>query len=112
AIPLGGETAAESYLRGDLILAAAKESGAGAIIPGYGFRSENAGFAAQCEAAGLAFAGPTAEQMRKFGLKHTSREIAGLAGVPLTPGTGLLSGLDEAVLAARDLGYPVMLKST
>jgi urea carboxylase len=59
AVSLGGQTAAESYLRGDLIIAAAKQTGAQAIIPGYGFLSENADFAAQCEAEGIAFVGPT-----------------------------------------------------
>lgn len=111
-ISLGGNSAAESYLRTDLILAAARNSGAQAIIPGYGFLSENAAFAEQCEAAGIAFCGPTPEQIRQFGLKHSSREIAEQAGVPLTPGTGLLGSLDEALSAAERLGYPVMLKST
>ncbi|WP_185268343.1 urea carboxylase [Halopseudomonas xiamenensis] len=112
AISLGGNSAADSYLRTDLILAAARESGAQAIIPGYGFLSENAVFAEQCEAAGIAFCGPTPQQIRQFGLKHSSREIAEQAGVPLTPGTGLLGSLDEALSAAEQLGYPLMLKST
>lgn len=112
AICLGGNTAAESYLKADLILAAAKETGAQAIIPGYGFLSENAKFCEQCEAEGIAFCGPTPAQIREFGLKHTSREIAEKAGVPLTPGTGLLGSIDEAVASAAQLGYPVMLKST
>lgn len=112
AVNLGGNTAAESYLQVDRILAAAKETGAQAIIPGYGFLSENAKFAEQCEAAGIAFCGPTPQQIREFGLKHTSREIAEKAGVPLTPGTGLLNSVEEAVSAAAQLGYPVMLKST
>src|SRR5690606_17144905 len=76
AICLGGDSAADSYLRGDLLLAAARQSGAQAIIPGYGFLSENAAFAEQCEAAGIAFCGPTPEQIRQFGLKHRAREIA------------------------------------
>ncbi len=112
AICLGGNTAAESYLKADLILAAAKETGAQAIIPGYGFLSENAGFCEKCEAEGIAFCGPTPAQIREFGLKHTSREIAEKAGVPLTPGTGLLNSIEEAVSSAAQLGYPVMLKST
>ncbi len=112
AICLGGNTAAESYLKADLILAAAKESGAQAIIPGYGFLSENAKFCEQCEAEGIAFCGPTPAQIRQFGLKHTSRELAEQAGVPLTPGTGLLASVEEATAAAATLGYPVMLKST
>ncbi|HTF83507.1 MAG TPA: biotin carboxylase N-terminal domain-containing protein, partial [Cellvibrio sp.] len=112
AVCLGGNTAAESYLQVDRILAAAKETGAQAIIPGYGFLSENVKFCEQCEAAGIAFCGPTPQQIREFGLKHTSREIAEKAGVPLTPGTGLLGSVEEAVSAAASLGYPVMLKST
>ncbi|WP_246797195.1 urea carboxylase [Burkholderia perseverans] len=112
AVPLGGNTAAESYLRADLIIAAAKQTGAQAIIPGYGFLSENAEFAARCEAEGIAFVGPTPQQMEQFGLKHAARELAEKAGVPLTPGSGLLADADCAREAARSIGYPVMLKST
>lgn len=112
AVALPGNTPAETYLRADLIVAAAKAQGAEAIIPGYGFLAENADFAEACEAAGIAFVGPTPEQIRRFGLKHTSREIAEAAGVPLVPGTGLLESLDEAIKAADRLGYPAMLKST
>lgn len=112
AVRLPGSTAAETYLRANLIIAAAKAEGASAIIPGYGFLSENADFAEQCEAAGIAFIGPTPDQIRKFGLKHASKEIAETAGVPLVPGTGLLSGLEEALSEADRIGYPVMLKST
>ncbi|THF65642.1 urea carboxylase [Pseudothauera nasutitermitis] len=112
AVALGGNSPAESYLRGERILEIAKETGAEAIIPGYGFLSENTEFAEQCAAAGIVFVGPTPDQVRRFGLKHTSREIAEAAGVPLTPGTGLLSDLDEARQAALEIGYPVMLKST
>ena len=112
AIALGGKTPAESYLRGERLLAIAKQTGAEAIIPGYGFLSENAGFAEQCATAGIVFVGPTPEQIRRFGLKHTSREIAAAAGVPLTPGSGLLKDLVAATEAARAIGYPVMLKST
>src|SRR5205823_2570608 len=82
------------------------------IHPGYGFLSENAEFAEACGGAGVVFIGPTPEQMRLFGLKHTAREIAETNGVPLLPGTGLLSSAGDAVEAARTIGYPVMLKST
>ncbi|HTV26877.1 MAG TPA: biotin carboxylase N-terminal domain-containing protein, partial [Xanthobacteraceae bacterium] len=109
---LPGNTPVETYLRGDLIIAAAQAHGAGAIIPGYGFLAENADFADSCEAAGIIFIGPTPEQIRSFGLKHTSRAIAETAGVPLVPGTGVLAGLNEAVAGAERIGYPVMLKST
>ena len=74
--------------------------------------SESAEFAEACEAAGIAFIGPTAAQIREFGLKHRARELAALAGVPMTPGTGLLESVEQAVTAAGRIGYPVMLKST
>ena len=112
AVALGGNTAAESYLRGDRILEIARQTGAEAIIPGYGFLSENAAFAEACEAAGIAFVGPTADQIRRFGLKHTARDLAVAAEVPLTPGTDLLQDVEAACLAAADIAYPVMLKST
>lgn len=112
AIALDGEKAADSYLRIDKILAAAKETGAQAIYPGYGFLSESAEFADACEDAGIVFIGPTAEQIREFGLKHRARELAAAAHVPMTPGTGLLDSLEQALEEAGRIGYPVMLKST
>ena len=112
AVNIGPAPARESYLMGDRMIAAALEHGAEAIHPGYGFLSENAEFAEACEAAGLVFIGPTPEQMRQFGRKHTARALAATANVPMAPGTGLLGGLDEAVIEAERLGYPVMLKST
>lgn len=112
AIALGGEKAADSYLRIDKILAAAAQTGAQAIYPGYGFLSESAEFAEACEAAGIAFIGPTPHQIREFGLKHRARELAAAANVPMTSGTALLNSLEEALAAAEQIGYPVMLKST
>ena len=112
AVLLGPAPVAESYLKIERILAAARETGAQAIHPGYGFLSENADFAEACENAGLAFVGPTPEQMRAFGLKHTARAIAEQHGVPLLPGTGLLADADAAAREAERIGYPVMLKST
>jgi urea carboxylase len=112
AIALGGVRPADSYLRIDKLIAACRESGAEAVFPGYGFLSESAEFAEACESAGVAFLGPTPLQIREFGLKHRSRELAAEAGVPLTPGTGLLSSLEEALREAERLRYPVMLKST
>ena len=112
AIALGGDKASDSYLRIDKILAAAQETGAQAIWPGYGFLSESLPFADACEKAGIAFVGPTAQQIGEFGLKHRARELAASAGVPMTPGTPLLSSLEEALSAADTIGYPVMLKST
>ena len=112
AISLGQGAAAGTYLAVDKILAAARESGAQAIHPGYGFLSENAAFAEACEAAGLAFVDPTPEQLRLFGLKHTARDLARQQGLPLLEGTDLLDSLAEALQAAASVGYPVMLKST
>lgn len=112
AWPLGEGAAAQTYLNREKILAIAQQIGAQAIHPGYGFLSENASFVAECEAAGLVFIGPTAEQMLTFGLKHKARELAQAAGVPLCPGTDLLQDLDAALQAAATIGYPVMLKST
>lgn len=112
AICIGAAPAKESYLKADTILEVAKQVGAQGIHPGYGFLSENAAFSEECEAAGIQFIGPTAEQMRLFGLKHTARELALKSNVPLLPGSSLLSGLEEAKLEAARIGYPVMLKST
>jgi urea carboxylase len=112
AVRLGPAPAAQSYLDVEKILAAARSTGAEAVHPGYGFLSENAAFAEACEAAGLAFIGPTPQQVRDFGLKHVARERARAIGVPLLAGTELLSGVDEARREAARLGYPVMLKST
>ncbi|WP_439894760.1 urea carboxylase [Pseudomonas syringae] len=109
---LGEGGAAGTYLAVDKILAIAKASGAGAIHPGYGFLSENAAFAQACEDAGIAFVGPTPEQLRVFGLKHTARALAKQHGVPMLEGTELLDSVDAALTAAEVIGYPVMLKST
>jgi urea carboxylase len=112
AVRLGPAPAKESYLDTDLVLKAAKDSGAGAIHPGYGFLSEDAAFARRCEDAGIVFVGPTPEQLELFGAKHTARAAAEAAGVPLAPGTGLLPSLGEALESAAVIGYPVMLKAT
>jgi urea carboxylase len=109
---IGPALAADSYLRQDTILAVARQCGAQAIHPGYGFLSENAGFAQACEDADIAFIGPSAQHMRAFGLKHTARELAEACQVPLLPGSGLLIDLAHAQQEAERVGYPVMLKST
>ncbi|WP_223446036.1 urea carboxylase [Pseudomonas sp. BF-R-19] len=109
---LGEGAAAGTYLAVDKILAIAKSSGATAIHPGYGFLSENAAFAEACEAVNIAFIGPTPEQLRVFGLKHTARALARQHGVPMLEGTELLDSLDAALLAGEQVSYPVMLKST
>ncbi|WP_370086610.1 urea carboxylase [Streptacidiphilus sp. MAP12-16] len=112
AVRLGPAAAKDSYLRADLVLQAALDTGAGAVHPGYGFLSEDADFARRVEDAGLVFVGPTPAQLEVFGAKHTARAAAEAAGVPLLPGTGLLPDLASALAAAADLGYPVMLKAT
>jgi urea carboxylase len=112
AVRLGPAPAAESYLNQEALLAACRESGAEAVHPGYGFLSESPEFCERLEAAGIAFVGPTAAQMRTFGLKHTARAAAEASGVPLLPGSGLLADVAEAERAAERIGYPLMLKST
>ena len=109
---LGEGGAAGTYLAVDKILAIAHSTGAKAIHPGYGFLSENAAFAQACEDAGIAFVGPTPEQLRVFGLKHTARALAKQHGVPMLEGTELLDSVEAALSAAAAIGYPVMLKST
>ncbi|WP_264877148.1 urea carboxylase [Vibrio agarivorans] len=112
AYSLGKGGASETYLEQDKIISIAKQSGAEAIHPGYGFLSENPKFVERCEQEGLVFLGPTAEQMRSFGLKHSARNIATQANVPLLPGTDLLNDKQQALEEAKRIGYPVMLKST
>ncbi|MEI6557866.1 MAG: urea carboxylase [Rhodospirillaceae bacterium] len=112
AVALGGDRPAESYLAIEKLIAACRTSGATLVFPGYGFLSESAAFAEACAGAGIAFMGPTPQQLRDFGLKHRARMLAAAAGVPVTPASGLLDSLDQALEAAADIGYPVMLKST
>ncbi|MDR4946776.1 urea carboxylase [Neobacillus cucumis] len=112
AILIGEGPAKDSYLNADLILQAAIDNGVDAIHPGYGFLSENADFARACREKGITFIGPTPEQMELFGLKHSAREIAVNANVPLLPGTSLITDLNTALLEAERIGYPIMLKST
>jgi urea carboxylase len=112
AIYIGDAPASQSYLNVDKILEVAKQTGANAIHPGYGFLSENADFCDLCESQGIAFIGPNSAQMRAFGLKHTARELAIEANVPLLPGSQLLADEAEALVEAERIGYPVMLKST
>jgi len=112
SVCIGPGPAAQSYLDAAKILEVARTTGAQAIHPGYGFLSENAAFAEACEAEGIAFLGPTPQQMRTFGLKHTAREAAQACGVALLPGTGILPSLEAALVEAGRIEYPVMLKST
>ncbi|BBZ07069.1 urea carboxylase [Mycolicibacterium doricum] len=112
AVRLGPASPTESYLRADAILAAAQATGAGLIHPGYGFLSEDADFAEAVQREGLVFVGPTPEQLRAFGTKHTARAAAKAAGVPLFAGSELLADATAALEAAEQIGYPVMLKPT
>ncbi|MEQ1670811.1 MAG: 5-oxoprolinase/urea amidolyase family protein, partial [Hyphomicrobium sp.] len=112
AVRIGPAPAAQSYLDVAAVLAAAKATGAEAIHPGYGFLSENTTFAEACAAAGITFIGPEPAHVRAFALKHTARELAAKAGVPLAPGSGLVATAHDAAREARSIGYPVMLKST
>ena len=109
---IGESPASSSYLRGDKILEVARQTGAKAIHPGYGFLSENADFAQSCEEEGIAFIGPTAAQMRVFGPKHSARAIALREDVALLPGSGLLASIEDATREAQRIGFPLMLKST
>ncbi|MDM8083421.1 urea carboxylase [Cellulomonas cellasea] len=111
AVRLGPAPAAQSYLRADLVLDAALTAGAGGIHPGYGFLSENAAFAADVEAAGIAFVGPAPAHLAVFGDKHRARLAAEAAGVPMVAGSGLLADVAQALAAAEEVGYPVMLKA-
>jgi urea carboxylase len=112
AVCLGEGTVAETYLNIEAIVKIAKQYNADAIHPGYGFLSENTEFVSACEKNGLVFIGPTTAQMELFGLKHLAREAAEKAGVPLVPGTPLLTEQQDAIQWANKIGYPIMLKST
>jgi len=113
AYPLGGVTARESYLAVDKVLAAAKASGADAIHPGYGFLSENAGFAAACDAAGIIFIGPSAETIEAMGSKSAAKRLMQAAGVPLVPGYHEEDQSPVILAQAADrIGYPVLIKAT
>jgi acetyl-CoA carboxylase, biotin carboxylase subunit len=110
AVCIGPPAAAESYLRIPSIIAAATTTGCQAVHPGWGFLAENAAFAEACSENDLVFIGPSAEVMARMGDKPSAREEMRAAGVPLVPGTPTL-GADDAVDAAAELGYPVLLKA-
>ena len=112
AVCLGPGTASETYLNQERLLQIADENGANAIHPGYGFLSENADFERRCAEVGIAFLGPTAEQIEVFGRKHSARQLAVESGVPLLVGSDLVETVDAAIEAAEQIGYPVILKST
>jgi 3-methylcrotonyl-CoA carboxylase alpha subunit len=113
AIAIGATPARESYLRGDVILAAAKATGADAIHPGYGFLSENADFAEQIAQAGLIFIGPPASSIRAMGSKSAAKALMETANVPLVPGYhGEDQSLNILTAAAERIGYPVLIKAS
>ena len=111
AVCIGPPHARESYLNAGALIAAAKNTGADAVHPGYGFLAENARFAAACEEAGLAFVGPPARVIEQMGDKVAARKLAADAGVPTVPGTTGTTTLGEALETAEALGYPVLVKA-
>jgi Acetyl/propionyl-CoA carboxylase, alpha subunit len=112
AVPIGPAAPAQSYRNVDAILAAAKQTGVAAIHPGYGFLSENAGFAQAVTAAGLVWVGPSAEAITAMGDKISARNLAVAAGVPVAPGTtDPVTDVEAAVQQAVAIGYPVMVKA-
>jgi acetyl/propionyl-CoA carboxylase alpha subunit len=115
AVLLPGAASADTYLRGDLIIEAALATGADAIHPGYGFLSENAGFARQCADAGLVFVGPPVEAIEAMGSKIAAKELMAKAGVPVLPGATIddTDEVDAAAVAAMadDIGYPLLVKA-
>ncbi len=113
AVYLGGSSPKDSYLKGDAIIAIAKETGAQAIHPGYGFLSENADFAQACQDAGLVFIGPSADAIRAMGGKSESKRLMEAAGVPLIPGYhGDNQDAEFLKQQADSIGYPVLIKAS
>ncbi len=112
SVCVGKASSADSYLRIPNIIAAAEITGAEAIHPGYGFLAENAEFAEICAENDFVWIGPPAEVIRTMGDKATARSMATEAGVAVVPGTGLVDDVEEAVLAAEEFGYPVIVKAT
>jgi propionyl-CoA carboxylase alpha chain len=113
AVHIGGSPAAESYLLADRIIQAAKDTGAQAIHPGFGFLSEKADFVTALDAAGLVFIGPPSKAIAAMGDKIESKRLAAEAGVSTVPGfMGIIESGEQAVEIAKDIGYPVMLKAS
>jgi acetyl-CoA carboxylase biotin carboxylase subunit len=112
AYPCGSPPARESYLRMEQVIEIAKRCGADAIHPGYGFLAENGDFVDLCDAAGIAFVGPSGDVMRAMGDKVRARETMQKAGVPIVPGTTKPLSDEEATRFAAEIGFPVMVKAT
>ena len=113
AVRIGPAHATKSYLSTEAILAAARQTGVGAVHPGYGFLSENADFAQSVEDAGLIFIGPTPHAIRTMGDKAAARAAALCAGVPTVPGSaGVVANVEDALALMQDIGYPVMIKAS
>lgn len=112
ALRIGEARPRDSYLNIDKIIAVAREAGAGAIHPGYGFLSERWEFAQRCETEGLLFIGPNSEVIHGMGDKQRSREIASGLGIPIPPGSGILANVEEAKKWATELSFPVIFKAS
>jgi acetyl-CoA carboxylase biotin carboxylase subunit len=110
AVRLPGAAPSDTYLRGDLVIAAAQATGADAVHPGYGFLSENAGFARDCADAGLLFVGPSPEAIASMGSKPAAKELMAAAGVPVLPGVTVTDATDLPA-AAAGIGYPLLVKA-
>ena len=116
AVAIGPPAAAESYLSIEKIIAACRATGADAVHPGYGFLSENEDFADACSASGITFIGPSADAMRRMGSKTEARKTVSAAGTPVVPGDNGPGGegfpsAEQALAAARRIGFPVLIKA-
>ncbi len=112
AVCIGSALPKDSYLKMETLITVAKAKGAQAIHPGYGFLSENADFADMCRDNGIVFIGPKGDVIRKMGDKDGARRTMSAAGVPTTPGTGIMTDVLQAKKAAAEIGYPVIVKAT
>ena len=113
SVCIGPDRAADSYLKEDALIEAAKQTGCDSVHPGYGFLSENAGFARKCEENGLIFIGPSSKVISRMGDKQAARELMIKNQIPVVPGSeGLLNTQEEAVKAAEKIGYPVLIKAS